>query len=153
MKTPALILAATLAAATAALAASHGGGAPGDPAAVRQHMMGQVGKAMGHLGAMAKGEQPFDARVVDASLRTMNAVALGFGGQFPAGSESGAETEAAPAIWSDRAGFDASLAKFLADTGAAIEAQASDLDALRAVMGSVGGNCKSCHEGYRIPKQ
>lgn len=148
MKTSALFLVSTLAAATAAFAAGSG-----DPAEVRQKMMGQVGKAMGHLGAMAKGEQPFDARVVDAALRTMSAAALGFGSQFPEGSETGAETEAAPAIWSDRAGFDAALAEYLVDTNAAIDAQVSDLDGLRAVMGSVGENCKTCHEGYRIRKE
>ena len=124
-----------------------------DPAAVRHKMMAHVGKAAGHLGAMAKGEAPFDARVADAALRAMNAAALGFGSQFPEGSETGGETRAAPAIWSDRAGFDAALDAFLADTESAIAAEVSDLDAMRAAFGAVAENCKSCHDTYRLPKE
>lgn len=147
MKRPALALALSALALGAATAQE------ADPAAVRQQMMAHVGKAAGHLGAMAKGEAPFDARLADAAFRTMNAAALGFGGQFPEGSESGAETEAAPAIWSDRAGFDAALAGFRADTDAAIAAEAGDLEAMRAAFGTVAESCKSCHEGYRIRKE
>jgi len=116
-------------------------------------MMSQFGKAAGHLGAMAKGEAPFDARLADAAFRAMNAAALGFGGKFPEGSETGAETEAAPAIWSDRAGFDAAIAALIADTDAAIAAEAGDLETMRAAFGTVAENCKSCHESYRIRKE
>lgn len=152
MKKAILSLALCLAAAGTALADGHASTGLADPAVNRQQMMANVGKAMGHLGAMAKGETPYDARVADAALRVMNAAALGFGAQFPAGSETGAETEAAPAIWSDRAGFDNAVAGFADATAAAIAAAPADLDAFKPVFGSVAGTCKSCHAGYRVSK-
>ena len=137
----------------AALAGGHGGTADiGEPTIARQMMMGQVGKAMGHLAGMAKGETAYDARVADAAFRVMATSALGFGALFPEGSESGNETEAAPAIWSDREGFDAAVAKLLADASAAIDAAPADASAFGAVFGAVASNCRACHEAYRISK-
>ena len=75
----------------------------------------------------------------------MNNAALGFGHMFPDGSQTGAETEAAPAIWSDRAGFDAAVAKFAADTSVTI----TDLGSLKQAFGAVAANCGSCHKAYR----
>ncbi len=123
-----------------------------DPISVRQHIMGNVGGSMKLLGAMAKGEDAYDPRVAQVAFRTMNAASLGFGSQFPVGSEQGGKTEAAPKIWQDMAGFRATLAKFEADTAAAIETPMPDLDSFKPVFGKVAGNCKSCHETYRIKK-
>ena len=142
-----------LALALSALALGAASAQQADPVAVRHQMMVNNGKAAGYLGAMAKGEAPFDARLAEVAFRTMNSVALGFGGQFPEGSETGAETRAAPAIWSDRAGFDAALAAYIADTNAAIAAEAGDLEAMRTAFGTVAENCRSCHESYRTAKE
>ncbi len=150
------ILTAAIAATTfagAALAGGHGGTADlGEPIVVRKMMMGQMGKAMGHLAAMAKGETAYDARVADAAFRTMASVALGFGSQFPEGSETGMETRASAAIWSDRDGFDAAVAKLLADATVAIDAAPADAAAFGPVFGAVASNCSSCHETYRLPR-
>ena len=74
------------------------------------------------------------------------------GEQFPEGSETGMETEAAPAIWSDRAGFDAAVAKFKAAADAGVAAAPADLDGLKAVFGPLTQNCGACHETYRLKK-
>lgn len=122
--------------------------AAGDPIADRKAMMKSVGAATGASAAMMKGQADFDARVAMLALRTMNAVALGYGSKFPEGSETG-DTKAKATIWSDSEGFTAALAKFEADTAAALAAPAADLDAFKAQFGMVAANCKACHETYR----
>ncbi len=124
---------------------------PSDPISLRQHMMKNVGAAMGMAGKMAKGEEAYDPRVAEAAFRVMNNAALGFGGKFPEGAMSEA-SEASPKIWEDRAGFDAAVAKFIADTAGAAAAKPTTLDDFKPVFGQVAGNCKGCHEAYRVKK-
>lgn len=125
--------------------------AAGDPAVERQAMMKNVGAATGAAAKMVKGEAPFDAVAAELSLRVMNAAANGFGHLFPEGSETGAETEASPAIWSDRAGFDAAVAKFATDT--TVAGPIADLDAFKAAFGAATANCGACHKAYRVKKE
>jgi cytochrome c556 len=123
-----------------------------EPQVVRQEMMKQVGGAVGDMGKMVKGEADFDAAKALAALTAISEVAATFGEHFPAGSETGRDTEAAPAIWSDRAGFDAKLAAFKTSADAAVAAAPADLDALKAVFGPLTQNCGTCHETYRVKK-
>ena len=126
--------------------------AASDPILVRQKIMKSNGGAAGVTGGMMKGEIAFDAKVATAAIRTMNAVSYTFGNYFPAGSETGMETTAAPKIWQDMAGFEAKLAQFQKDTDAAAAAEPKDLEAFKVAMGPVMKNCKGCHEDYRIKK-
>ena len=121
--------------------------AAGDPIADRKAMMKSVGAATGASAAMVKGQAEFDPRVAMLALRTMNAVALGYGSKFPEGSTG--DTKAKDTIWSDPDGFAAAIAKFEADTSAALAAPATDLDAFKAQFGMVAANCAACHETYR----
>jgi len=126
--------------------------AASDPILVRQKIMKSNGAVAKPAGAMLKGEMEFDPVVANAAIRTMNAVAYTFGNHFPAGSETGMDTTAAPKIWEDMAGFEAKLAQFQKDTDAAAAAEPKDLEAFKAAMGPVFKNCKGCHEDYRIKK-
>lgn len=120
------------------------------PQEKRHEMMEDVGGAAKKIGGMLKGEAPFDAAVANASLAVWDDVGGTFGEYFPEGSESGYDTEAAPAIWTDRAGFEDQLANFVDAAGAAVAANPQDLEALKAAAGPVFKVCKSCHETYRI---
>ena len=136
-----------------AFAASHTGAIDARKAAMKE-----VGGAMGALGKMAKGEMAFDAAVALASLEKMNEVSKTFADHFPAGSETGMatdgkETTASPKIWEDMDGFNAAIMKFDTDTAAAVAAAPQSVEALGPLLGSVGGNCKACHETYRIKTQ
>ncbi|MCY0094315.1 c-type cytochrome [Hoeflea ulvae] len=123
-----------------------------EPQVVRQEMMKKVGGATGALAKMVKGEADYDAAATLAALQTMSDVASTFAEHFPEGSETGFETEAAPAIWTDMDGFKARLAAFKADADAAIAAAPADLDGLKAVFGPLTKNCGTCHETYRLKK-
>lgn len=123
-----------------------------EPQVVRQEMMKKVGGATGAMAKMVKGEVDFDAAAALAALTTMSEVAGSFAEYFPEGSETGFETEAAPAIWSDMDGFKATLAAFKADADAGVAAAPADLDGLKAVFGPLTKNCGTCHETYRLKK-
>lgn len=123
-----------------------------EPQVVRQEMMKKVGEAIGEMAKMVKGEADFDAAKALAALTTISEKAATFGEHFPAGSETGMETEAAPAIWSDRAGFDAKLAAFKTSADAAVAAAPAALDGLKKLFGPLTQNCGACHETYRVKK-
>lgn len=147
----AVICTATLLSGGLAFAASHSNLAD-DPIGSRKAEMKKVGGAMGTLVKMAKGQMDFDAAAAKGALQTMNDVANGFGDLFPVGSETGGKTTASPKIWSDAAGFTTAIAKFEADTASAIANAPADQAAIGATLGLVGGNCKACHQAYRIKK-
>jgi len=141
--------------AVAAVLAAVGAGAvvaADEPQGVRQQMMKKVGGAMGALSGIAKGEKPYDAEVVKASLATMSEVAKAFPEQFPAGSEAGHETEASPKIWEAMDDFKAKAAKLGADADTVLAALPADQAAVGAALGTIGPNCGGCHEVYRLKK-
>ncbi|MCB1386526.1 MAG: cytochrome c [Nitratireductor sp.] len=140
-------VAAALVSGSLAFAASHGGA---DPIATRKNGMQANGLAIGLLAGMAKGDVPFNDKQALAALKTMNFVFANFGQHFPEGSDMGGNTTASPKIWQDMAGFTAAVDKATMDTAAAIEAAPASAEALGPILGSVGGNCKSCHETYRV---
>ena len=141
----ALACGACIAVATAAVAAD-------DPIANRQAIMKNVGAATGVLGKMAKGEMEFDALAAQMALRVINTSSYGYGELFPAGSETGGNTEAKDTIWSDMDGFQAAIVKFQVDTAAAVAAPPAAQADLGPILGSIGANCGACHKAYRIAK-
>ena len=115
----------------------------------RHELMENVGKAAKPLGPMLKGEAEYDCATAEKSLHTFKKVSGKFGGLFPEGSDTG-DTEAAPAIWEDREGFDQALQEWADATAAALEAAPATLEDAKPVLGGVFGTCKNCHDTYRI---
>jgi cytochrome c556 len=123
-----------------------------DPIKTRKWLMDANGGAAGTGAALMKGEIAFHPAVAKSVFLTMHAVAYSYGDYFPAGSDAG-DTKASPKIWEDAAGFAAALAKFQQDTDAALAADVQDIEAFKAAFGQVAGNCKSCHDVYRLPME
>ncbi len=119
----------------------------------RHEAMESVGDAAKVLGGMLKRETDYDWVAAETALTTWSDVAAKFGDLFPEGSENGAETEAAPAIWTERAGFDESLAKWADDTAAALAAAPATIEDAEPLLGAAFKNCKGCHDNYRIDKE
>lgn len=119
----------------------------------RHELMESTKDAAKVVGPMLQGEREYDNAAAMESLRTWAKVADEFGGLFPAGSETGEDTEAAPAIWEDRAGFDAALVEWADATDAAIAANPATLEDAKPVIGAAFGKCKNCHDTYRIEKE
>ncbi|WP_224545677.1 c-type cytochrome [Mesorhizobium sp. CA16] len=129
------------------------GSAYADPIQGRQALMKERGKLAGQISKVVKGETPFDAAAVLDALKALQANAEKFDVDtlFPAGSDKG-DTTAAPKIWEDMAGFKTAEDKFLADTKAAVASPPADVDALKAQLNTLGGDCGTCHQTYRIKK-
>lgn len=122
------------------------------PQVVRQQMMKKVGGAMGALAGIAKGEKPYDAEVVKASLTTMSEVSKTFPDQFPAGTETGDETEASPKIWENMDDFKAKSTQLGKDAELALASMPADQAAVATALGPIGKNCGGCHENFRLKK-
>ncbi len=117
----------------------------------RQAAMKTVGASTKTLSGYAKGTAPYDAAGATAAFTAMQNAVANLGEMFPEGSEAD-KSEAGPKIWSDPAGFDAAIVKFQNDIAAAVAAAPASKDAFMPVFGQVAGNCKACHEGYRVKK-
>lgn len=122
------------------------------PAEDRVALMKSFGGALGQLGPIAKGEQPFDAAAVATAIEALNANVAKYdvAALFPAGS--GAGTDALPAIWENMADFEAKVVKLKADVAGIAANPPADQAALGAALGVIGGNCGACHQTYRAKK-
>ena len=118
----------------------------------RKAAMKNVGGAMKAMVGMVKGKTEYDQRVAALALGVIDNALIGFPELFPAGTETGGESIASPKIFSDMNGFKAAIAKTREDIAAVTAFMPEDVDTFRAEFGKVAGNCKSCHENYRIPK-
>jgi len=122
-----------------------------DPIAERQALMKANGAATKTIVQMVQGKTPFDAAAAQAAFEKIAADMKVFPSLFPEGSDQG-KTTASPAIWQDKAGFEALAAKLGADAAAGAAAAAGGLDAIKASAAAIGGSCQSCHEKFRIKK-
>jgi cytochrome c556 len=118
----------------------------------RHEAMEAVGDAMGPLGAIAKGEAPFDAAVVEKNAGIITENLKKAATLFPDGSDKGdVETWAKAEVWSSSADFELKMqtARAQAEALQAVTEEA----AFRPALGKLGSSCKSCHQDYRRPKQ
>jgi cytochrome c556 len=121
-----------------------------DPIAARKPLMKANGQNAAVVAKMIKGETPFDEAKVQAAFAQWAETADKMKALFPENSQTG-ETRALPAIWADRAKFEAAVAKFGKDV-AENRGKATNLDGLKAAMSIVGKNCNDCHEAFRKPQ-
>jgi cytochrome c556 len=135
--------------ALAAVAVGYAGIAVGQDTAIpaRQEIMKMNSATMKALGAMVKGETPFNATEAADGMKIIADNMTQFPSFFPPVSDQG-DTKAGPAIWSDTAGFQARAAKLVTDAKAAQEA-AGSLETFSPAFEQVGSNCAACHKIYR----
>ena len=140
---------------SAAVGAGHSEKALKAAVDARHAQMSVVSYSTGILGDMAKGAQPYDAAVAVSAARNLNAMAtLDRASLWIEGTAQGTieGARAKPDVWSDPDGFAGKFKELETASAAMIDAAGTDLDALKAAMGGVGGACKACHEKYRGPK-
>lgn len=133
-------------AASAALAHS---GVSNPAVKARMHAMMQIADNTKILGAMAKGEAPFDADEARAAAAAIAAHAASVPALFMA-EEHDPKSEALPAIWQEFDTFgqkSEALTLAAAEAAAAIETEAD----LKPALARIGGTCKSCHQDFRKP--
>lgn len=126
------------------------GSAAADPISDRQTILKGWGDDTRPIGGMLKGEVAFDLAKVKTALAAYSVGAPKLPGLFPEGSATG-KTEASPKIWTEKAKFDGLFAKLDTDAKAAAAA-ITDEASFKANIGKVLGNCKACHDDYRVKK-
>ncbi|MCE8531792.1 cytochrome c [Ruegeria pomeroyi] len=139
-------LVVALFAASAALAHS---GVSNPAVKARMHAMMQIADNTKILGAMAKGEAPFDADEARAAAAAIAAHAASVPTLFMA-EEHDPKSEALPAIWQDFDTFgqrSEALTLAAAEAAGTIETEAD----LKPALARIGGTCKSCHQDFRKP--
>ncbi|HWQ39826.1 MAG TPA: cytochrome c [Burkholderiales bacterium] len=122
---------------------------PEDAIKYRRGVMAVIGWNFGSMGAMAKGDKPYDAAAF-----ARNAEIVAFMSKLPLegftpGSEKG-DTKAKPEIWLEMDDFKAKLEKMQAEVAKLADvAKGGDLNASKAQLGEAGKACKACHDKYR----
>jgi cytochrome c556 len=115
----------------------------------RQTLMKKSGAAAKIGTEMIKGERPFDMAQVQQIYVAFTEDATQMPTLFPDCSKTGHKTTAAPAIWQKMDDFKAAIAKFAADIKAAQDST-KDVDTLKANFTTIGKNCSSCHQTFRV---
>ena len=121
--------------------------AQSDPLAARKALMKENGNQSRIAREMIEGKQPFDLAKAKTVLTTF-AAAHDKGKNLWPDNSKGGDTASLPAIWENKADFDAKLAKLSSDSKAA-EPKVKDLDTFKASMGDIGKDCGGCHNTYR----
>ena len=131
----------------AAGAAFAEGTATDSEAMKRESVMKEIGKNMGILGGMAKGEVAYDATAADAAKAAilLNSSIIHSAFEAPGGEDP--TSEAKPEIWTS---WDDFVKDADALTAAVTAADVSSAEAIGASLGSIGGTCKECHGEYRV---
>jgi cytochrome c556 len=122
--------------------------ADADAIARRRALMHNDGAAAKKLFEMAKGAAPFDLAVARSSLQVLAEGAAKSAALFPDDSKTGGGTAALPAIWENKADFNARFEQFGKDVAAAIAAT-NDEASFKAAAPAVFKNCGGCHELYK----
>jgi cytochrome c556 len=120
---------------------------PDDAIKYRQSAFTVLTTHMGRLGAMARGDVPFDAAAAQASARVVEMVSHLPWDAFPPGSNTGAaKIKGDP--WKDAAAFTKLQGDLKAQT-AKLPAAVATLDGLKAQVGATSRVCRECHESFR----
>ncbi|MGO4572325.1 c-type cytochrome [Microvirga sp. 2TAF3] len=116
----------------------------------RQKLMKDNGEHSRVIGAMLRGQAPFDLAQVQTALKAYSHNAKEAPSLFPENSKSGGNTKVLPAVWESKADFNAIFVKFEQDAQAALTS-IKDEATFKAEMPKVLQNCGTCHKTFRQP--
>jgi cytochrome c556 len=106
-----------------------------------------MGTHFARIGAVAKGEVPFNKEEVAKNAAIVSSMSHLPWQAFGPGTEGG---DALPSVWSDNAKFTNLSEKLTAATAALnTAAQSGDLDAVKKAVGAAGQTCKACHDDFK----
>lgn len=99
------------------------------------------------IGAVVKGEKPFNKEEVAANAAVVASLAHLPWQAFAAGTEGG---KSLPEIWKETDKFKAGadkMEKAVAELNTA--AKSGNLESIKKAFGAAGQSCKACHDNYR----
>lgn len=115
----------------------------------RKACMKSHGAGMGVMVPMFKGEKPYDAATVKATLETMGKACDGWATFWPEDSKTSTtqKTHAAETIWTDKAGFEAAGNNYYNAEQALLATK--DEAGFKAAFPALGAACGACHKVFR----
>lgn len=126
------------------------------PVAARQAVMKLRGFYMGQLGAMAKGNMPYDAKKAQSAANSLaNLNKIDASAMWPPGSGNdklGDMTRAKPEIWSTYPEIGKKGKAYGMAVEGLVKTAGTGLDGLRGSIGNVGKACGGCHKPFRQKK-
>ncbi len=116
----------------------------------RQSAMAMIGWNFSPLGAMVKGKTAFDAKEFSRRADRLEFLGPQLLEGFSKGSDSGAETDAKPEIWTDFDNFQAMLNDYIGESKklADVARNGSEAD-MKEQFKKTAESCKTCHDKYR----
>ena len=120
---------------------------PEDAIKYRQSTFTVIGNSFGKIGAVVKGEAPYNKDEVAKNAAIVAMLSTLPWQAFGPGTEGG---KAQSDIWSDNAKFKAASEKMqLAAVDLNKAAQSGDLENIKKAFGAAGQTCKGCHDDFR----
>jgi cytochrome c556 len=132
------------------LAGPAAAGKPEDVVRYRQGMMRGLGWNVGAMGAMVKGDVPFDAgRFAFLAERAAVLAPMPLEGFTPETKD--VKSNAKPKIWDNKADFEKRM-KEMADAMSKLAevSKGGDAGAMKAEFGESVKTCKGCHDEYQV---
>jgi cytochrome c556 len=113
----------------------------------RQSALTVMGTHFARIGAVVKGEVPFNKDDVIKNAAIINTMASLPWQGFGPGTEGGS---ALPLVWSEGDKFKSNQEKLiLAAANLNSAAQSGDLDAIKKAFSATGATCKGCHDDFK----
>ena len=113
----------------------------------RQSVFTVMGNHFGRIGAVVKGEAPFNKDELAKNAAIVAMMSTLPWQAFGPGTEGG---KAKPDVWSDNAKFKSASEKMqLAVVELNKAAQSGDLESIKKTFGATGQACKACHDDFK----
>jgi len=120
---------------------------PEDAIKYRQSAFSVMGTHFGRIGAVVKGEVPYNKDDVAKNAAIVATLSTLPWQAFGAGTEGG---KAQPAIWAEAAKFKAGSEKMQAAVAELNQAaQSGNLENIKKAFSATGQTCKACHDDFR----
>lgn len=116
----------------------------------RKAVMTTIAWNFGPIGAMVKGERPFDKNLAMRNADRLEALGKMPLEGFVPGTESGGDTKVKAEAFLEMDKFRTAMEKMQSETTKlAVAARSGNLDQIKPAFGDVAKACKSCHDNYR----
>jgi cytochrome c556 len=122
---------------------------PEDAIKYRQSALFVMGQHFGRIGAVVKGEHPYNKEEVAKNAAIAEQMSSLHWEAFVPGTDKG-NTRAKPEIWTNVDKFKSAAEKMQQEMSKlAAVAKGGDLNAVKVQFGETGKACKACHDDFR----
>lgn len=122
---------------------------PEDVIKFRRGAYSVIGWYMGPMGAMVKGQAPFDQKVFVRNSGIIEQMSHVVPDAFVPGSDKG-DTRAKPEIWSQQDKFKVAMERFQGEAAKMSQvSKGGNQDQIRQQFGALAKACSNCHDDFR----